>query len=212
MKPIEKAARLLSMAAIARARVSSRAAVRASTPSKPNESAERRTFTQKGHEAVTNEETNSIQAQHFRQYVLGDDGQPLPLDTPENTEAADLLPAEWVHLGPITFVVVDHDPAELVAATGAANDDGAPVVALRVRLLDVARGQHRPIMGDSLTTQAGDAALRFFVHWTGADFGAEVPSDSRGETQPEDWQRNEALALDADEALLVLSVDEQEVK
>lgn len=207
MTPMEKAARLPAMAAIARARGTSRAAGRASTPSKPNESAERRTFTQKGHEVVTNEETNPIQAQHFRQFVLGDDGQPLPLGTPEQTEAADLVPAEWVNLGLVTFVVVDHDRKELIFATGAATEDGQPVVGLRVRFLDAVHDQPRPAMGDVLAVQAADARLRFYVQWTGADFAAEVPPGSSYETPPEAWHRNEALAVDVDEALLVLTVD-----
>lgn len=150
-----------------------------------------------------NEEARPLACVLYRQMALDADGRPLPTTTLEDIDAAEAAHSEWVAIGALKMLVVGIDDAERLArATGALVEGGPPTLCLRMRH-DVPPDQLR--IGDLVAIDSGEAGvpLLFAVWWTGADFAAPVPEQMLGGSRPQDWARDEALALGLDEVLLV---------
>lgn len=196
---LDQAARLFAMAAICKARRTSRvvASIRLRTPSPSKETMS---------SASSDQAQPLIPAVLFRQLALDEDGQPLPTETLEQTEAAETAPSEWCKVGTLRLLVTDASPTALALATGAIEEGGPPVLCVRVRL-DVAPDQPQPCMGDLIAIDGGEpgAALMFLVQWTHENSIAPVPEQSLNGASPEDWARLDPALDDIgpNEALLV---------
>lgn len=197
---LDQAAKLFAMAAISKARRTSRvgARIRLHIPSPSKETMS----------STSSDQALRLAAVLFRQFALDEEGQPLPTDTLEQSEAAETAPTEWVKVGTLRLLITDPDPTALALATGAIEAGGPPVLCVRVRL-DVAPDQPQPCMGDLIAIDGGEpgAALVFQVQWTNSDACAPIPVESLDGLQPQDVERDDALALGPDEALLVQIVD-----
>lgn len=193
------AARLLGLAAISRARRSSKTSDYPSPQGIP---------TMTTADAPIPDDVKALTAELLDRLSLNADGEHFDEGDPDAWESADAAEPEIVRLGFAKFRIVDPDATDLAHAAGAIDEHSPPTLCLRVRFENIeGEPQRRAGQYVALDTEAGVSLL--FVLWcSGDDVHAPAP---QGFDLGPDAQRNGALdVLQPAEALLVQVFDEAE--
>lgn len=183
-----RAARLLALMAISRARRTSIPSINLKT------SAGRETMTYP--EPEPTDEVKAIAADLLQSIALDANGAPFDSSTPEginellDAEAEGRAQPEIVSRGSVRFRVIDGDPVDLAVACGAIEEGAQPPLALLVEFAED-DGAPQPSTGQYLhvATDEPGASILFRVWITSADL-----HDPNAPDLGPDAVRNEALA------------------
>lgn len=184
---LEQAARLRTLVAIGRARMSARASDSfTNQPEQEITDMQPETYP----EPAPDDQARALAAELLQSVALNADGQPFDDDDAASWDEADNTEPEVVRLGSVRFRVIEGDPAALATACGAIEEGAPPTLALLVEFADD-EGAPQPTTGQYLniaTDEPGVSAL--FRVWTTS---ADLHDPSAPNFGP-DAVRNEALA------------------